>query len=178
MGGGGGAAPPPTPPLLKAVQACFKTCESFETYRQALQHASIEFANGGGLRPPNPPAFVKPCKACFKIIRVILQPMMQALSLQMGGRCAPPQPPRFFKPCKLASKHMSLVETHDASIEFANRPPVVETHDASIEFANGGGGGCAPPNPPAFLSRASLHQSIRIFLKQARARTMFRNRVL
>ena len=59
-----------------------------------------------------------------------LETYMQALSLQMGG-LRPPQPPRFLKPCKLASKHMNL-----------------ETHHASIEFANGGG--CAPPHPRFF----------------------------
>ena len=90
------------------------------------------------------------------------------------GRATPLQKkkpgPRFFKPCKLVSKHMSLFETHHASIEFANgaglRPPqpprffkpcklvskhmsLFETHHASIEFANGGG--LRPPQPPRFF---------------------------
>ena len=77
--------------------------------------------------------FQSMCIHCWKSI-------MRKSCLQMrggGGEVPPPQPLLYFLPRKLASTHMHAFSA---------------THHASIVFANG--------NPPAFLSQASLLQSI------------------
>ena len=54
--------------------------------------------------------------------------MMRALCLQI-----PPHPPAFFSDASLFQSTLAI-----------------ESHHASMVFANGGGGGCAPPQPLRF----------------------------
>ena len=126
---GGCAPPPPT----KAVRI-------------------ILFATGGGLHPPNPPAFAPPptpplfkghrgCKkrTSVRIYVCAKERLCGSFCLQLG-RLRPPNPPRFLKDHRWLQRKRTSVSIYSC----AKGIKAVRI----ILFANGGG--CAPPNPPAF----------------------------
>ena len=92
---------------------------------------------------------------------------MRALRLQMGGGGLRPPKPPFLKPCLPSTpllfaavqaffrRHVSLFETRHVSIVFAigGRPLSPSAYENTVqpEVFLGGGGGCAPPMPPAPL---------------------------
>ena len=86
-----------------------------------------------------------PVQACFKSDESFLTHHV-IMAFANRGRCAPPpNPPHLCKPCRLAPKHMK---------------PFNPSCDHCAANGGGGGEGCAPSNPPALSSRASLIQII------------------
>ena len=141
----GGAAPPPTPPprFLKAMDACKRKQESssppstLAPQKQASGRRRVDHS----------------CCTRGKSTRVIL--------FANWGGLRPPQPPRFLKAmdaCKKKSRSWpaSMLAKNKHQVVAVWIIHVLHLGKATwvILFANGGG--CAPPNPPAFKGRRCL----------------------
>ena len=95
-------------------------------HKKQRAHNKAKNNSPPGASSPTIPRFLSRA-SLLQSMRIRLKPIMRAFCVQNGG----------------PAKHMSLLETHHASIVFANE------------------GDWAPTNlPPAFLSRASLLQTM------------------
>ena len=141
----GGAAPPPSPPLFKGhgclqkktrvVVATIDAC----TKKQASGRRRVDHS----------------CLHYGKATRVILF---------ANGGAAPPPTPSLFEGHGCLQKNKTRVRSSPASMLAKNKHQVVAVWiihvlhlgkaTRVILFANGGG--CAPPNPPAFKGRRCL----------------------